>query len=77
MDSWSINKVTCSINPVTDNSSLSAVNTSQAGTYACTAQVVYTGSSLYVMNSIISPGSNSILCVQSMILVYFLPVNTY
>ena len=31
-------------NTVTDSRSLSAVNTSQAGTYTCTAQVVYTGS---------------------------------
>ena len=52
-------------NTVIDSRSLSAVSTSQAGTYTCTAQVVYTGLSLYVMNSTISDGSDAILRVRS------------
>ena len=52
-------------NTVIDSRSLSGVNTIQAGTYTCTAQVTYTGSSLYVMNSNISDGSDAILHVQS------------
>ena len=50
---------------VTDSRSLSAVSTSQAGTYGCTAQVVYIGSSLYVMNSDTSSVSNATRLVGS------------
>ena len=52
-------------NTVTDSRSLSVVSTSQAGTYTCTAQVVYIGSSLYVLNSTISSESSATLRVQS------------
>ena len=65
------------LNTVTGSSLLSAVNTNHVGTYICTAQVVYTGSSLYVLNSIIYPESNAIFCIQIKILVNLLPVNTY
>ena len=56
-------------NTVIDSRSLSAVNTTQAGTYTCTAQVVYTGSSLYVLNSTISSESSATLRVQSKVFI--------
>ena len=56
-------------NTVTDSRSLSVVSTSQAGTYTCTAQVVYTGSSLYVLNSTISSESSATPCVQSKVFI--------